>query len=187
MNDSLKNVEKSTIPKVVKKLKAVQENNITKLNIWVWVLIVGALLFLILAFLLWKKYLNSKILHSAKDKQLSNKLLRIKKLSEEIEQKSKLNIEDLIQLATESKPAFLTAFQEYFPDFDTSLSNLAQPNKLVATEMEVCAFMKLSFDTKEIARYTNSSVRSIESRKYRIRKKLGLSGEEDFNLWMSKI
>lgn len=110
LNDSLKNAEKSAIPTLVKKLKTVQENIIYKLNTWVWILVMGALLFLFIVFILWNRYLKSKRLHSSKDKQLSNKLLRIKKLSEEIEQKSKLTIEDLIQLATESKPAFLIAF-----------------------------------------------------------------------------
>lgn len=56
--------------------------------------------------------------------------------------------------------------------------------KLVAKEIEICAMLVLNFETKEIARFTNSTTRSVESRKYRIRKKLQLSSSEDLTLWM---
>ena len=50
--------------------------------------------------------------------------------------------------------------------------------------MEVCAYIKLNYSTKDIARFTNSSVRGIESKKYRIRKKFNLATNENLNNWM---
>ncbi|WPR77750.1 hypothetical protein [Algoriphagus sp. NG3] len=96
-------------------------------------------------------------------------------------------LEELIKMGETSSPAFLDAFQKNFPDFETTLSQIAYPNKIVATEYLVCAYMKLNFSTKEIAQYSNSTVRSIEGKKYRIRKKLNIKSDEDLNIWMSKI
>ncbi|MBS1914631.1 MAG: tetratricopeptide repeat protein [Bacteroidetes bacterium] len=45
---------------------------------------------------------------------------------------------------------------------------------LTATELKVCALMRINLDTKEIARMLSTSLRTVQNHRYNIRKKLGL-------------
>jgi hypothetical protein len=94
-------------------------------------------------------------------------------------------LKEIVQLAINNNPAFLTKFNEFDPVFSKTLLSMA-PN-LVASEVEFCALLRLNFETKEIARYTKSSVRAAEGKKYRIRKKLGIPSDQDINIWMTRI
>ena len=94
-------------------------------------------------------------------------------------------LKEIVQLAINNNPAFLTKFNEFDPVFSKKLLDMA-PN-LVASEIEFCALLRLNFETKEIARYTKSSVRSAEGKKYRIRKKLGIPSDQDINIWMTRF
>jgi hypothetical protein len=94
-------------------------------------------------------------------------------------------LKEIVQLAINNNPAFLTKFNEFDPVFSKTLLGMA-PN-LVASEIEFCALLRLNFETKEIARYTKSSVRAAEGKKYRIRKKLNIPSDQDINIWMTHI
>lgn len=101
----------------------------------------------------------------------------------------RVSIEEINELNTlikQADPTFLVKFNEYFPLFSEKLNELADP-PLNYPEMEICALTKFNYNTKEIAMYRNQSVRSVENRKYRIRKKLNLSPEEDFTLWIAYL
>lgn len=50
---------------------------------------------------------------------------------------------------------------------------------LTATDLKFCAYLRLNFNTKEIARLTGLSVRGVEGARYRLRKKLRLKENED--------
>ena len=50
---------------------------------------------------------------------------------------------------------------------------------LTTADLKLCTFLRMNLNTKEIAEIMGLSVRSIESRRYRLRKKLNLSKEED--------
>lgn len=95
------------------------------------------------------------------------------------------NIADILELAENDSPLFLEKFQSCFPDFTPNVL-LINP-KLIYSEIHLCALMRLNFDTKKIALITKSSVRAIESRKYRIRKKLNISSEDNINNFILKI
>jgi DNA-binding CsgD family transcriptional regulator len=43
--------------------------------------------------------------------------------------------------------------------------------------MRLCALLRLNLSTKEIANMLNLTVRGVESARYRLRKKLGISEE----------
>jgi DNA-binding CsgD family transcriptional regulator len=58
---------------------------------------------------------------------------------------------------------------------------------LVASEIELCILLRLNFETKEIARHTKASVRAIEGKKYRVRKKLNIPSDQDINIWMAHV
>lgn len=59
---------------------------------------------------------------------------------------------------------FLKTIKERFPD-------------LTANELKLCAYLRLSLSTKEIAQLMNISVRGVETSRYRLRKKLDLPNE----------
>ncbi|MFP3836197.1 helix-turn-helix transcriptional regulator, partial [Chryseobacterium sp. SIMBA_028] len=69
--------------------------------------------------------------------------------------------------------------------FNQSLLNIS--THLTPTDLEYCALIKLNFDTKQIATLKKISIGSVESRKYRIRKKLNINNSENIYTWMTKI
>ncbi|PTT73726.1 helix-turn-helix transcriptional regulator, partial [Chryseobacterium sp. HMWF001] len=98
--------------------------------------------------------------------------------------KTIINLEELqafIVQAKESNDGFVVKFSSYFPDFIVKLTNIAPT--LIATEIEVCAMLKLNFTTKEIAASTNSTVLAINRKKNRVRNKLNIPSEINLNAW----
>ena len=51
--------------------------------------------------------------------------------------------------------------------------------ELTTADLKLCTFLRMNLNTKEVADIMGLSVRSVESRRYRLRKKLKLSNEED--------
>lgn len=98
---------------------------------------------------------------------------------------TKIELQEILQMATLNNPSFFVKFKEFEPEFINKLLQIA-PN-LVASELELCAYLRLNFETKEIARYALLSVRSVQGKKHRIRKKLMISPIEDLNLWMLQL
>lgn len=92
---------------------------------------------------------------------------------------------ELSELAFVNHSVFLIKFEEYYPHFTTKIENLI-PN-IVPAEYEVISLLKLNFTTKEIARITNSTIRSVESKKYRIRKKLNIPTELDILIFIAQL
>ncbi|WP_298115563.1 hypothetical protein [Flavobacterium sp.] len=125
-----------------------------------------------------------KILCSKKE-QLYLKIIEIsnsKTTPQNSKSNSKSNISNLIELkkiAETSPNLFYIEFLLVFPNFVNEINKL---NKSInSNEILVCAYIKLNYSTKEIARYTKSSVRAIESKKFRIRKKLKLTSNDNLN------
>ena len=48
---------------------------------------------------------------------------------------------------------------------------------LTASELKLCAYLRMNLSNKEIAQLVNISTRGVEIARYRLRKKLGLSKE----------
>jgi DNA-binding CsgD family transcriptional regulator len=55
---------------------------------------------------------------------------------------------------------------------------MAHPN-LSSKDLEMCSHIRLNLSSKEIAPLLKISVRSIEIKRYRLRKKMNLTHEED--------
>jgi tetratricopeptide (TPR) repeat protein len=94
-------------------------------------------------------------------------------------------LKNIVQLAVNNNPSLLIKFNEFDTKFTTRLLTINP--QLTATEIEFCVMLRLNFETKEIARYTKTSVRSVEGKKYRIRKKLNINSEKDINVWMTHL
>ena len=48
---------------------------------------------------------------------------------------------------------------------------------ITANELKLCAYLRMNLSTKEIAQLMNTSIRGIETTRYRLRKKLGIPSE----------
>ncbi|MBB6500952.1 tetratricopeptide repeat protein [Pedobacter cryoconitis] len=150
----------------------------TDKNLYILVIAVSAILILSFLFL----YRYKKRTTGQRGTSAPNEI-RHKPLSTHHYNENDLN--DLIELAKQNSPILRTIFNEFDHTFCKKLLVLA-PNLLI-TEQELCIYIKLNFDTKEIARYTRSSVKAVQARKYRIRKKLNIPTKEDITNWIINL
>lgn len=80
---------------------------------------------------------------------------------------------------------FLIKFEEKHAGFFKRLKE--KYPQLTTTDMKLCACLKLNLGTKEIAALMNISARSVENSRYRLRKKLELSGSENLSDFLMDI
>lgn len=74
---------------------------------------------------------------------------------------------------------FEKAFNHADKDFFTKVK--AQHPSLTANDLKLCVYLRLNMSSKEIAPLLNISPRSVEIKRYRLRKKLSLSRETNLN------
>jgi hypothetical protein len=127
---------------------------------------------------------------TVKKQKIKNKLkeenitIKSKEINE-LKQKVSTSYQEVIEMAKKDNPLFVSFFKELYPEFYAKLIKV-QP-KLTITEQKVCFFIKLKFSTKEIANYTYVSIKAIQNRKNRLRKRLGLENGEDLYEWIEKL
>lgn len=91
----------------------------------------------------------------------------------------------LINLLEQNDSAFLSYFDQVYPNFS---KNLFEHNpKLVLSEIEFCALLKLKLSSKEIAKYKYITHKTVQNRKYRIRRKLNIPQGMDIYHWFEKL
>ncbi len=76
-------------------------------------------------------------------------------------------------------------FEQVNPGFFDRLMK-RQP-KLTPKDLRLAAYLRMNLSTKEIASLLNFTVRGVETHRYRLRKKLELSSEEDLVTWMMRL
>lgn len=105
-------------------------------------------------------------------------IFKFKKKKEKVEN---INLQEkykhLIDLVKSKDESFMFAFENIFPQFSSKLLNI-NPD-LQQSEIEFCALLKLKLTTKEIAQYTFIETRTVQNKKYRLRKKLEIPTTED--------
>ncbi|MET3537195.1 helix-turn-helix transcriptional regulator [Chryseobacterium limigenitum] len=176
LNDSLQRETKAVVNTVIEKMLTEQEENERRTHrklyyiIFTIISISGIVIYLI--------YNRYKTRQKLKDTLINQKVLE----SEELKRKLDNTYEELIHLAVHSDPSFMNRFKELYPEFYDNLTSKYE--SLTLNDMKLCAFIKLNFSNKEIAEYDHISLRTVESKKYRLRKKLNLSGDIDFNKWV---
>lgn len=100
----------------------------------------------------------------------------------ELKLKSNESFSYVIQLAKTNNPEFIKRFEEVYPEHYHKLQNI-QP-KLLSAEIKFCAMLYLNFSTKDIAEYTYVTIKAVQHRKFRLRKKLNIPSDEDINEWI---
>lgn len=91
----------------------------------------------------------------------------------------------LVTLAKKEDPSFILVFENTFPDFSKKLLSINK--KLSKSEIEFCALLKLNLSTKEIAKISYLEIRTVQNKKYRIRKRLKISGKTDIYNWFNNL
>lgn len=79
-------------------------------------------------------------------------------------------------------------FAVHFDEVHTNFLTLLKKNypALTSSELKLCAYLRLNLTSKEIAQLMNISIRGVETSRYRIRKKFGLTGDQNlFDLLFS--
>lgn len=124
-----------------------------------------------------------------------NKMLRFQeKVSEEYLRKRLVDKEpfnmaekhaELIKLIKENNPVFLMYFKEIYPDFTEKL--LAITPKIGQSELEFCALLKLKIPTKEIAKYKFIEPKTVQNKRYLIRKKLNIPQDVETYQWFDEL
>jgi DNA-binding CsgD family transcriptional regulator len=76
-------------------------------------------------------------------------------------------------------------FEKIHPDFFTKLKQLAP--SLSMTELKLCSYLRLNLSTKEIAKLTNTTIRSVQQAKYRVNQKLSPHGESNLVDYIVKL
>ena len=92
---------------------------------------------------------------------------------------SKHNIESKIEsllVNFKTNERFEKQFEDVYPGFFNKLVKISR--RLTQGDLRLCAYLRLNQTTKEIAQMTGVSIRTIESQKYRLKKKLSM-GDKD--------
>ena len=91
----------------------------------------------------------------------------------------------LLGMLKRNDPAFITYFSEVFPHFTPKLLKI-NPN-LNQADIEFCALLKLNIPTNDIARFQFITLKSVQNKKYNIRKKLNIPKGIDIYNWFSLL
>lgn len=190
LDDSLAEIEKEEARKFsLQKEKQLErrENNINQHQIIIFLILL--IITVVIGFIFFVKYKKEEmrrkiktILLREKQEQLMNV---VNKDNKKDVKTTSVFLEEVIQLAVNNEPYFFIKFKELYSEFCEEIVRLCP--SFGVNDLKFCAMLKLDFTTKEIAQYLNISVRAVESKKYRIRKKLNISSEEDLNIWMMNI
>lgn len=110
---------------------------------------------------------SSRLLEVEKEAVKDETKFAILKISKELKKSVELKIWE----------EFALRFKEVHTDFYYQLME-TYPN-LSPSEQRLCAFLRLNLSTKEISELTGQTTRAIEMARFRLRKKLNISGTED--------
>ncbi|MGX9985050.1 hypothetical protein [Soonwooa purpurea] len=152
--------------------------------LWKYWALGGLLLFFMIIYFLYnRKTLNKyKMRLREKRKVISNSSLRIQELEGKILDN---NFEELINLAKKNAPEFFIIFSETYPEFVDALKK-SYP-QLTSSELSFCAMLYMNFSSKDIAEYTFVTLRAVQIRKNRLRKKLYIDSNIDLYQWIRAL
>ncbi|MDX8571854.1 tetratricopeptide repeat protein [Elizabethkingia sp. HX QKY] len=175
LNDSLSAIHKNAL--ITQSREDVQQANKKQQSdykTWAILLIIGTVILTCLIFYYF--YRKNK-----KRNEIKSNYLNLTTQKNDIDENK---IALLLEMAKNNDKQFLIVFQEVFSDLHQELLKFHQ---LTSADLEMCAYLKLNIQTKEIAMYKKVSIGAVDNRKYRIRKKLNLLPESDLYKWINTI
>ncbi|MBK8546575.1 MAG: hypothetical protein IPL63_04060 [Saprospiraceae bacterium] len=118
--------------------------------------------------------------------KLREELNHIIKQSKEIETKSNLKkVTGILsddQRLEDDWDSFALHFDQVHTDFLKRLKSVYP--QLSPKDLKLCAYLRMNLTTKDIAPLMNISVRGVEISRYRLRKKMGIQGDDNLNDFM---
>lgn len=93
--------------------------------------------------------------------------------------------DEVINLARSNSPAFMTRFAEVYPKFWNKLIK-AHPD-LTPAEQHLCAMTFLKFSTRDISEIACLQIRSVQTIRSRLRKKISLDSELDLQQYLNSL
>lgn len=188
VNAAEESARMATVDNVIKDKKEVF--NKTKIRLY---LIIGCVLIITLIVSMYALYFHKSMkrkkqsIISDSAKQIEEKKIIIEQKdmeTKELQRKVNESFEEVVKLSKENSPEFLIRFQEVYQDYYQKLINI-EP-KLLTTEIKLCAMIYLGFSTKDIAEYTFVTIKAVQHRKFRLRKKLSIPSDADINVWLKE-
>ena len=140
----------------------------TNYNFLIIILISIGIILITLCYVLYKKYKHRFALEAYQKDEKDHSI-----------QSTDQKFRHLIDLVKQNNPEFLILFKELYPDFVRTIKRINPTIK--STEMSFLAMCYLNLSTKDIAEYTYVTVRAVQIRKNRIRKKYQIPSNKDFN------
>lgn len=119
-----------------------------------------------------KKYSEQKISHLEQD-------------NEKLQLDLKKDLQAILQSDAPDLLPFISNFEKVYPNFGKSLLN--EHPEITAGDVKLCAFIRLNLSSKEIAQLLNITPESVNKARYRLRKKLNLTAQEDLFVVLSNL
>ncbi|PQA89903.1 hypothetical protein B0A69_21715 [Chryseobacterium shigense] len=93
--------------------------------------------------------------------------------------------QSLVEMIKTNNPLYFKTFQDHYPDF---ISNLLQeyPN-LTKSDLYLTTYIFLDMSSKDISKYIFLETKTIYMKKYRLRKKMFLTAEQDLYIFIQKF
>lgn len=179
INYSISNSDKKIVSMMMEKFAQEKENEEKKKRKKIYGLTgVIIIIFIILILCIRKAYLKKQ---KKKDIIIKEKSLETKQLKRQVN----TAFDKVMELARNNDPFFLVRFKEVYPEFYQKL--ILKCPDLTEHDIKFCAYLRLNLTNKEILKYENISLRTIESKKYRLKKKLGLAKKINLNKWILEL
>jgi len=163
---------------VKRKNKEMKESSI---NYRYWIISISTVCILIIIFFYLKNVKQRQLLEKSKEIITKKKILT----QELTEKANDTKFREIIELAKKNNPEFIILFQELYPEFIEKLKKM-DPN-IRSSEMIFLAMAYLNFSSREIAEYSFVTIRAVQIRKSRLRKKYNIPSDKDFNIWVRNI
>ncbi len=179
LSDNISKNEKEAINLAVNKLidlKHEEKGKERKIFYFIMTIIVisfGLLLYFIRKIYIKKVLKKEKILQK---KTIETDVLKLKVNS---------SFDEIIHLMESRSPLFLMRFKEVYPEFYEKL--ITHTPELTEHDIKFSAYIRLNLTNKEICQYENISLRGIETKRYRLKKKLKLSSSTDLQKWILEL
>ncbi|MGD8777655.1 MAG: tetratricopeptide repeat protein [Ignavibacteria bacterium] len=117
-------------------------------------------------------------------KQIENKTNKYNNGISKDLKKLSVSIDSILKNDTNWKQ-FTKQFVKVHPEFFKKLTTICK--SLSINDLKICAYHKLNLDTKEIALLTALTVRSIQTSRYRLKKKLNIPQDTSFQEFINQL
>ncbi|MDO5968356.1 tetratricopeptide repeat protein [Flavivirga aquimarina] len=182
-SDSINNLYKKDLDIIINNFLKEQEDTHQKTENRMSFLFGVSILLSIVIIIVITYYYRKKRLSLITEKE---KVIKQKEIeSDELKQKINEAFTELTSLAKNNDPSFLVRFQEIYPNVCEELLKINP--KLVNTELSLCAMIWLNFSSKDIATYTFVQPKTVQTKKYRLRKKLKIPSDKNIYSWLKGL